>query len=52
MTLGVRILYDKENFFKKYIDKLKNRLDEMEAHKKNGYWIYKKDVKKEEGVEI
>lgn len=38
---------------KKYLASLEKRLKELGAEKKeDGYWVYKKDVSKEEGVEV
>ena len=52
MILGVKIIYDKDNFFKNYLKRLENKLNKLKSSKKNGYWIYKERVNKNEGVEI
>ncbi|MEN3045132.1 MAG: nucleotidyltransferase domain-containing protein [Candidatus Hydrothermales bacterium] len=50
------ILFDKNKFFKNYLEKLSNKLKEYGAkkiYKKGGYyWIIKKDVDVKIGVEI
>ncbi|HOC53261.1 MAG TPA: hypothetical protein PKJ39_06000 [Caldisericia bacterium] len=49
MILGAKIIYDKDTFFRNY---LKNELNKLKSSKKNGYWIYKERVNKNERVEI
>jgi len=49
MILGAKIIYDKDTFFRNY---LKNELKKLKSFKKNGYWIYKERVNKNERVEI
>ena len=38
MILGVKIIYDKDNFFKNYLKRLENKLNKLKSSKKNGYW--------------
>lgn len=53
MLTGIKIYFDRDNFFKEYLNSLQEKLKAFGAEKKeNGYWVYKKDVSKEEGVEI
>ncbi|NLI56594.1 nucleotidyltransferase domain-containing protein [bacterium] len=40
MILGVKIIYDKDNFFKNYLKRLENKLNKLKSSKKNGYWIF------------
>jgi len=37
MILGVKIIYDKDNFFKNYLKRLENKLNKLKSSKKNGY---------------
>lgn len=52
MITDSKIYFDRDEFFKDYLTSLKEKLDNFEAEKKDGYWIYKKNVGKEEGVEL
>jgi len=53
MTVGVKVYFDRDDFFRKYLISLEKKLKELGAEKKEGsYWIYKKDVNKEGGVEV
>lgn len=52
MLEGVKIFYDKENFFLNFLKSLREKIKKIGGEKKNGYWIYKKKVDKKEGVEI
>ncbi|PMQ01426.1 MAG: hypothetical protein CBR30_06265 [Dictyoglomus sp. NZ13-RE01] len=52
MLTGVKILWDEGNFFSKYLSELKEKLEKLGAEKREGYWIYKKNVDKNEGVEV
>ncbi len=52
MILVAKIIYDKDNFFRDYFKKLENKLNKLKSSKKNGYWIYKERVNKNEDVEI
>lgn len=53
MLTGIKIYFDRNNFFKEYLNSLQEKLKILGAEKKeDGYWVYKKEVGKEEGVEI
>lgn len=52
MLTGIKIYFDRDNFFKRYLNSLKEKLKELGAEKKDGYWVYKKEINKEEGVEV
>jgi predicted nucleotidyltransferase len=52
MLRGVKIVYDKDNFFNDYLKKLDEKLKELKSIRKNGYWVYKEKVNKKDGVEI
>lgn len=41
MTLGVKVLYDKENFFKTFLKNLKKKIKESGSKKVKGHWIHK-----------
>lgn len=52
MLRGVKIVFDKDNFFSNYLKNLNEKLKELKYINKNGYWVYKERVNKQEGVEI
>lgn len=56
MVDGVRILYDKEDFFNQYLRELKAKLENLGAHKVRyrgaWYWDLKPDFKKGEVIEL
>lgn len=56
MTEGVKILYDKDNFFQEYISDFKARLNQLGAKKvyfKGGYyWLLKPDYKYGDIIEL
>lgn len=56
MVDGAKIIYDKEGFFRGYLKALKEKLDEMGAHRVRyrgaWYWDLKPDFKKGEVIEL
>lgn len=52
MLTGIKIYFDRDNFFKRYLNSLEEELKKLGAEKKDAYWVYKKEVNKEEGVEV
>lgn len=52
MLSGIKIYFDRDNFFKKYLNSLGEKLKELGAEKKDTHWVYKKEINKEEGVEV
>lgn len=41
MTLGVKVLYDKEDFFKKFLKNLKEKIKISGTKKVKGHWVHK-----------
>ncbi|MCX7796629.1 MAG: nucleotidyltransferase domain-containing protein [bacterium] len=52
MLTGIRIYFDRDNFFRKYLNSLEEKLRKLGAEKRDGYWVYKKEIDREEGVEV
>ncbi|MGB9749828.1 MAG: nucleotidyltransferase domain-containing protein [Caldisericia bacterium] len=52
MTEKVKIIFDKDEFFKNYLKELKKKMTKYGTKKIKDYWIYKEKVDKEEVVDF
>lgn len=48
MTEKVKIIFDKDNFFKNYLKELEKKMKKYGTKKINDHWVYKENINKEE----